>query len=200
MACRYSSARTRASGERQGGSRITKEKAGLKSYSQEFSRVKNCRTLFFISSARRRRSLRSLSGWPPRYYLVAGTATHWWWPASHCRRSVPNLSPLSRHSRATLVLPTSLWRERRRLYACHSLKKLVLKSGAKIISKPLLVFLYKWFFSFFFALSYSHLITWSRYAIVIGVKNPVCILHAPFSDVHDANEMRTMEDATQSVR
>ena len=48
MACRYSSAMTHASGERQGGSRITKEKAGLKSYSQEFSRVKNCRTLFLF--------------------------------------------------------------------------------------------------------------------------------------------------------
>ena len=42
------------------------------------------------------------------------------------------------------------------------------------------------FFSFFFALSYSHLITWSRSAIVIGLKNPVYILHAPFSDVHNA--------------
>ena len=48
MAGRYSSAMTHANGERQGGSRITKEKAGLKSYSQEFSRVKNCRTLFLF--------------------------------------------------------------------------------------------------------------------------------------------------------
>ena len=39
---------THATGERQGGSRITKEKAGLKSYAQEFSRVKNCRTLFLF--------------------------------------------------------------------------------------------------------------------------------------------------------
>ena len=48
MAGRYSSAMTHATGERQGGSRITKEKAGLKSYSQEFSRVKNYRTLFLF--------------------------------------------------------------------------------------------------------------------------------------------------------
>ena len=48
MAGRYSSAMTHANGERQGGSRITKEKAGLKSYSQEFSRVKNYRTLFLF--------------------------------------------------------------------------------------------------------------------------------------------------------
>ena len=48
MARRYSSAMTHPTGERQGGSRITKEKAGLKSYSQEFSRVKNYRTLFLF--------------------------------------------------------------------------------------------------------------------------------------------------------
>ena len=53
---------------------------------------------------------------------------------------------------------------------------------------------------FFWALSYSHLRTWSRYAIVIGLKNPVCILYAPFGDVHDANEMRTVENAKWSVR
>ena len=30
-----------------------------------------------------------------------------------------------------------------------------------------------------------------RSATVNGLKNPACILHAPFSDVQDANEMRT---------
>ena len=32
-----------------------------------------------------------------------------------------------------------------------------------------------------------------------GLKNPACILYAPFGDVQDANEMRTVEDATQSA-
>ena len=36
---------------------------------------------------------------------------------------------------------------------------------------------------------------WFRTAIVNGLKNPACILQAPFSDVQDANEMRTVEDA-----
>ncbi len=34
-----------------------------------------------------------------------------------------------------------------------------------------------------------------RSATVNGLKNPACILHAPFSDVQDANEMRTVEGA-----
>ena len=34
-----------------------------------------------------------------------------------------------------------------------------------------------------------------RSATVNGLKNPVCILHAPFGDVRDANEMRTVENA-----
>ena len=34
-----------------------------------------------------------------------------------------------------------------------------------------------------------------RSATVNGLKNPACILHAPFSDVQDANEMRTVENA-----
>ena len=39
-----------------------------------------------------------------------------------------------------------------------------------------------------------------RTATVNGLKKPACILHAPFSDVQDANEMRMVEDATQDVR
>ena len=34
-----------------------------------------------------------------------------------------------------------------------------------------------------------------RTATVNGLKKPVCILYASFSDVQDANEMRTVEDA-----
>ena len=34
----------------------------------------------------------------------------------------------------------------------------------------------------------------------IGLKNPACSLHAPFSDVQDANEMRTVEDGRCRVR
>ena len=34
-----------------------------------------------------------------------------------------------------------------------------------------------------------------RSATVNGLKKTACILHAPFSDVQDANEMRTVEDA-----
>ena len=34
-----------------------------------------------------------------------------------------------------------------------------------------------------------------RSATVNGLKNPACILHAPFGDVQDANEMRTVEGA-----
>ena len=37
-----------------------------------------------------------------------------------------------------------------------------------------------------------------RSATVNGLKNPACILHAPFSDVQDANEMRTVEDAKRN--
>ena len=34
-----------------------------------------------------------------------------------------------------------------------------------------------------------------RTATVNGLKNPACILHAPYCDVQDANEMRTVENA-----
>ena len=34
-----------------------------------------------------------------------------------------------------------------------------------------------------------------RIATVNGLKNPACVLYAPFSDVQDANEMRMVEDA-----
>ena len=37
-----------------------------------------------------------------------------------------------------------------------------------------------------------------RSATVNGLKNPACILHAPFSDVQDANEMRTVENAKRN--
>jgi hypothetical protein len=39
-----------------------------------------------------------------------------------------------------------------------------------------------------------------RSATVNGLKKPVCILYAPFGDVQDANEMRTVEDAEWNVR
>ena len=39
-----------------------------------------------------------------------------------------------------------------------------------------------------------------RSATVNGLKNPACILHAPFSDVQDANEMRTVENAKWNER
>ena len=39
-----------------------------------------------------------------------------------------------------------------------------------------------------------------RTATVNGLKNPAYILHAPFSDVQDANEMRTVEDAKRNER
>ncbi len=39
-----------------------------------------------------------------------------------------------------------------------------------------------------------------RSATVNGLKNPACILHAPFGDVQDANEMRTVEGAEWNVR
>ena len=59
------------------------------------------------------------------------------------------------------------------------------------------LFLYIDHLLFFFA-SYSHLRTWSRDATVIGVKNPACIRHAPYCDVQDANEMRTVENAKRN--
>ena len=34
-----------------------------------------------------------------------------------------------------------------------------------------------------------------RSATVNGLKNPACILHAPYCNVQDANEMRTVENA-----
>ena len=37
-----------------------------------------------------------------------------------------------------------------------------------------------------------------RSATVNGLKNPACILHAPFSDIQDANEMRTVENAKRN--
>ena len=37
-----------------------------------------------------------------------------------------------------------------------------------------------------------------RTATVNGLKNPACILHAPYCDVQDANEMRTMENAKRN--
>ena len=37
-----------------------------------------------------------------------------------------------------------------------------------------------------------------RSATVNGLKNPACILHAPFGDVQDANEMRTVEHAKRN--
>ena len=37
-----------------------------------------------------------------------------------------------------------------------------------------------------------------RSATVNGLKNPACILHAPFGDVQDANEMRTVENAKRN--
>ena len=37
-----------------------------------------------------------------------------------------------------------------------------------------------------------------RSTTVNGLKNPACILHAPYCDVQDANEMRTVEDAARS--
>ena len=39
-----------------------------------------------------------------------------------------------------------------------------------------------------------------RTATVNGLKNPACILHAPYCDVQDANEMRTVENAKQNER
>ena len=39
-----------------------------------------------------------------------------------------------------------------------------------------------------------------RTATVNGLKNPACILHAPYCDVQDANEMRTMENAKRNER
>ena len=37
-----------------------------------------------------------------------------------------------------------------------------------------------------------------RSATVNGLKNPACILHAPYCDVQDANEMRTVENAKRN--
>ena len=37
-----------------------------------------------------------------------------------------------------------------------------------------------------------------RCATVNGLKNPACILLAPYCDVQDANEMRTVEDAKRN--
>ena len=106
MARRYSSAMTHPTGERQGGSRITKEKAGLKSYTQEFSRVKNYRTLFLFLP----HSVVGLHGYRlddhrgiPRcrycYSLVMTRVTL----QEVSPKSVATLAPLSRHSRATLA-------------------------------------------------------------------------------------------------
>ena len=39
-----------------------------------------------------------------------------------------------------------------------------------------------------------------RSATVNGLKNPACILHAPYCDVQDANEMRTVENAKRNER
>lgn len=42
---------------------------------------------------------------------------------------------------------------------------------------------------------------WQFYVVPwLDWKKPACILHAPFSDVQDANEMRMVEDTTQDVR
>ena len=37
-----------------------------------------------------------------------------------------------------------------------------------------------------------------RSATVNGLKNHACILHAPYCDIQDANEMRTVEDAKRN--
>ena len=39
-----------------------------------------------------------------------------------------------------------------------------------------------------------------RSTIVNGLKNPACILHAPYCDVQDANEMRTVENAKRNEK
>ena len=39
-----------------------------------------------------------------------------------------------------------------------------------------------------------------RSTTVNGLKNPACILHAPYCDVQDANEMRTVEHAKRNER
>ena len=39
-----------------------------------------------------------------------------------------------------------------------------------------------------------------RIATENGLKNPACILRAPFSDVQDANEMRMVENAKRNER
>ena len=39
-----------------------------------------------------------------------------------------------------------------------------------------------------------------RTTTVNGLKNPACILHAPYCDVQDANEMRTVENAKRNER
>ena len=39
-----------------------------------------------------------------------------------------------------------------------------------------------------------------RTATVNGLKNPAYILHAPYCDVQDANEMRTVENAKRNER
>ena len=39
-----------------------------------------------------------------------------------------------------------------------------------------------------------------RSATVNGLKNPACILHAPYCDVQDANEMRMVENAKRNER
>ena len=39
-----------------------------------------------------------------------------------------------------------------------------------------------------------------RSATVNGLKNPACILHAPYCDIQDANEMRTVENAKRNER
>ena len=37
-----------------------------------------------------------------------------------------------------------------------------------------------------------------RTATVNGLKNPACIRHAPYCDIQDANEMRTVENAKRN--
>ena len=39
-----------------------------------------------------------------------------------------------------------------------------------------------------------------RSATVNGLKKPACILHAPYCDIQDANEMRTVENAKRNER
>ena len=39
-----------------------------------------------------------------------------------------------------------------------------------------------------------------RSATVNGLKKPACILHAPYCDIQDANEMRMVENAKRNER